>query len=60
MLPEIGNFALIMALVIASMQMIFPIYGAQKGNVAMMSIARPAAIAQFVFPKTKQQVMYVF
>ena len=49
MLPEIGNLALIMALVIASLQMIFPIYGAQRGNVAMMSIARPAAIAQFIF-----------
>ena len=49
MLPEIGNLALIMALVISAMQMLFPIYGAQKGNVAMMSIARPAAIAQFTF-----------
>jgi len=49
MLPEIGNLALIMALVISAMQMLFPIYGAQKGNVAMMSIARPAAIAQFLF-----------
>jgi len=49
MLPEIGNLALIMALVIAALQMLFPIYGAQKGNVAMMSIARPAAIAQFIF-----------
>lgn len=49
MLPEIGNLALIMALVIAIFQMVVPIYGAQKGNTAMMSIARPAAIAQFFF-----------
>ena len=38
-----------MALVIAALQMVFPIYGAQRGNVAMMSIARPAALAQFFF-----------
>jgi len=49
MLPEIGNLALIMALVIAAIQMIFPIYGAQRGNVALMSVARPAALAQFFF-----------
>ncbi len=49
MLPEIGNLALIMGLVIAVFQMFIPIYGAQKGNVAMMSVARPAAIAQFFF-----------
>ena len=49
MLPEIGNLALIIALVIAGLQMIFPIYGAQRGNVAMMSLARPAALAQFFF-----------
>jgi len=49
MLPEIGNLALIMALVIAALQMIFPIYGAQRGHIAMMSVARPAAIAQFLF-----------
>ncbi|MDH3325603.1 MAG: heme lyase CcmF/NrfE family subunit [Gammaproteobacteria bacterium] len=49
MLPEIGNFALIMALVIAALQMVLPIYGAQRGNVAMMSLARPAAVAQFFF-----------
>jgi len=49
MLPEIGNIALIMALVIAVIQGTFPIYGAAKGNVAMMSLARPAAAAQFIF-----------
>jgi len=49
MLPEIGNFALILALAIAAVQLVFPIYGAARGNIAMMSIARPAAIAQFFF-----------
>jgi len=49
MLPEIGNIALIMALVIAVIQLVFPLYGAARGNIAMMSVARPAAIAQFVF-----------
>ena len=49
MIPEIGHFALIMALVIATVQMIFPIYGSFRNHYAFMSMARPAAQAQFVF-----------
>ncbi len=49
MIPEIGHFALIMALVISVVQMIFPIFGAARGNVALMSLARPAAQLQFFF-----------
>jgi len=48
MIPEIGHFTLIMALVVAIIQMIFPILGAGRGNMALMSLARPAAQLQFL------------
>ncbi len=49
MIPEIGHFALIMALVIAIVQVIFPIYGSFRNHYAFMAMARPAAQAQFLF-----------
>ncbi len=49
MIPEIGHFALIIALILAVIQFILPLVGAQRGNQAFMAVARPAAQAQFVF-----------
>jgi cytochrome c-type biogenesis protein CcmF len=49
MIPELGHFALIMALCMAMIQSFFPIAGAARGNVAWMSLARPAARVQLVF-----------
>ena len=49
MLPELGNFALILALLLAIAQAVFPLIGAWRGNAAMMAVARPAAYGQFVF-----------
>ena len=49
MIPELGHFALIIALCIALTQAILPLAGAARGNVAWMSVARPAAQGQFVF-----------
>ena len=49
MIPELGHFALIVALCIALTQAIFPLAGAARGNLAWMSLARPAAQGQFVF-----------
>ncbi len=49
MIPELGHFALILALLLAITQAILPLYGAQKGNLRLMSVARPAAQGQFVF-----------
>ncbi|MDQ1119352.1 MULTISPECIES: heme lyase CcmF/NrfE family subunit [Pseudoxanthomonas] len=46
MLPELGQFALILALLVALVQAVLPALGAQRGRVAWMAIARPAAIAQ--------------
>ena len=49
MIPEIGHFALILALSLALCQGILPLVGAHRGDSAMMAAARPAAIGQLVF-----------
>jgi len=49
MIPEIGHFALILALTLALVQGILPLIGAHRNDVAMMSAARPAAVGQLVF-----------
>ncbi len=46
MIPELGHMALIVALSIAIIQAFIPLYGAQTNNLVLMSIARPAALAQ--------------
>ncbi len=46
MIPELGQFALALALAVALVQAFFPIAGAQRGNAAWMALARPAAQAQ--------------
>jgi cytochrome c-type biogenesis protein CcmF len=48
MIPEIGQFALILALCVAAVQGTLPILGAASGNRALMAIAQPAARGQFV------------
>ncbi len=49
MLPELGHFALIVALGIATVLATLPVIGAARGALAWMVIARPAAQALFVF-----------
>ncbi len=49
MIPEIGHFALIVALLLALTQAILPLWGAQTGNARFVAVARPAAQGQFVF-----------
>ena len=49
MIPEIGVFAIIVALILALVQGVMPIYGAARGNSVLMSLARPVAAGQFVF-----------
>ncbi len=49
MIPELGHFALALALAIGILQAIVPLIGAQRGNVLWMSLARPAARTQLVF-----------
>jgi len=49
MIPEIGNFTIIVALLLALVQGIVPIYGAARNNSVLMGMARPVAVGQFVF-----------
>ena len=49
MVPEIGQFALVLALCVAVTQAIFPLAGAARGNGEWMAFARSAALAQFAF-----------
>jgi cytochrome c-type biogenesis protein CcmF len=47
MIVELGHFALILAFVIAILQMVIPFVGASKGWTGWMNVAEPAAITQF-------------
>lgn len=47
MITELGHFALILAALVAVVQMIIPMIGAQKGWRGWMAVADPAATAQF-------------
>ncbi|HJU38988.1 MAG TPA: heme lyase CcmF/NrfE family subunit [Tahibacter sp.] len=49
MLPELGQFALILALLLALAQTVLPLYGAWRGNAALVAVARPASAGQAVF-----------
>ncbi len=49
MIPELGQFALILALLLALAQGTLPLAGAARGASSWMNLARPAAQGQFVF-----------
>jgi len=49
MIPELGNFALILALLLAITQVVFPIVGAARGIPSWIALARPVVQGQFVF-----------
>ncbi|WP_250623535.1 heme lyase CcmF/NrfE family subunit [Pinirhizobacter soli] len=49
MIPELGQLALILAMLLALVQGVVPVVGAWRGNSALMSLARPMAAGQFVF-----------
>jgi cytochrome c-type biogenesis protein CcmF len=46
MIPELGHFALILALCVALLQSVMPVVGAARNNYTWMSVARPAAQLQ--------------
>src|SRR6266849_4544828 len=52
MIPEIGQFALILALVLALTQATLPLIGAARGIPQFVLLARPVAQAQFLFVTT--------
>ncbi len=49
MLPELGHFALILALCLCLLLGTFPLYGAANGNARFMGLARPLVAGIFVF-----------
>mgnify|MGYP002788471173 CR=1 FL=1 len=49
MIPELGHFALILALAMALAQGVLPLIGAHTGKASWIALARPAARGQFLF-----------
>ncbi|MFL5107762.1 MAG: heme lyase CcmF/NrfE family subunit [Xanthobacteraceae bacterium] len=49
MTPELGHYALVLALGLALVQAIVPMWGARVRDVSLMNVAVPTALAQFVF-----------
>jgi cytochrome c-type biogenesis protein CcmF len=49
MIPEIGQFALVIALLLALTQATLPIIGASRGNRTWIALAVPTGQAQFIF-----------
>src|SRR5678809_619359 len=52
MIPEIGQFALVIALLLALTQATLPLLGASRGNRTLIALAAPAGQAQFLFVAT--------
>jgi len=48
MLPELGQVALLLALLFAVVQGVVPLLGAHRGNAHWMAVARPAALVQLL------------
>jgi len=49
MIPEIGHFALILALSVAIVQGVFPLWGSLTGKQHWVAMAKPAAYGQLLF-----------
>ena len=47
MIPELGHFALILALLVAMVQGVFPLWGTYRHNTAWQSLARSSSVLQF-------------
>ena len=48
MIVELGQFALILAFVVACLQAVLPLIGAQRNDPVLMAVAGPAATVQFL------------
>ena len=48
MISEIGHFALILALFVALVQSVLPLWGAHRGDASLMAVAAPAAVLQLL------------
>ncbi|ANK81866.1 MAG: c-type cytochrome biogenesis protein CcmF [Rhizobiales bacterium NRL2] len=61
MIPEVGHFALILALAVAAVQGSLPAIGAARRSDTLMAVAGPAAIAQFLLVGTAfSSLMYAY
>ncbi|MCP4210825.1 MAG: heme lyase NrfEFG subunit NrfE, partial [Halieaceae bacterium] len=49
MIPEVGHFALIIALCLAVLLVALPAWGVWRGNAVFMALAPGLAVGQFVF-----------
>ena len=49
MIPELGHFALILALLLSALLATLPLAGAHRGIAVWMALARPLAAGQFLF-----------
>ena len=49
MIPELGHYALVLALALALFQAVVPLVGARRGDPALIAVAAPVAVAQFLF-----------
>ncbi len=49
MIPEIGHFALVLALGVALIQATLPLIGAARRDAALMAVAETSALAQLGF-----------
>jgi cytochrome c-type biogenesis protein CcmF len=49
MIPEIGHYALVLALLLAVVQATLPLWGAARGDAGLIELARSSALGQFVF-----------
>ena len=49
MTPELGHYALVLALGLALVQATVPIWGSRTGDAVLMGVAAPVALAQFAF-----------
>jgi cytochrome c-type biogenesis protein CcmF len=48
MIPELGQFALVLATVLALLLGVLPLWGTVRPNLALQALARPLALLQFV------------
>jgi cytochrome c-type biogenesis protein CcmF len=49
MIPELGHYALMLALGLAVIQAVMPVVGTRTGDVVLMNMAAPTALAHFAF-----------
>jgi cytochrome c-type biogenesis protein CcmF len=49
MIPELGHFALVLALGLGLIQSVVPVIGVQRNDASLMGLANSTALAQFVF-----------